>query len=134
MLDIKPPEPCGDLMELPDLSVPITVDTESLVQPNRRFTPLDAAAELEGFLNVSSRPRISAGYADIYHGIWTSPQGERIEVAVKEFRALIPRDRQSDPGVLRRRTEIVSTFKRGDAMIYAPLSSACNEKCSFGAR
>lgn len=63
------------------------------------------ADELAGTLEFPNRPAITAGYADIYHGFWTSVQGERVEVAIKEFRALIPRDRQSDPEALRRRTE-----------------------------
>ncbi|KAG9046593.1 hypothetical protein FS837_004012, partial [Tulasnella sp. UAMH 9824] len=82
-----------------------SLDTESLVQPHRRFSSLEMADELAGTLDSPDRPAITAGYADIYHGFWTSVQGERVEVAIKEFRALIPRDRQSDPDALRRRTE-----------------------------
>lgn len=88
-----------------------SLDTESLVQPHRRFSSLEMADELAGTLEFPNRPAITAGYADIYHGFWTSVQGERVEVAIKEFRALIPRDRQSDPEALRRRTETVGTFK-----------------------
>ncbi|KAG8913675.1 hypothetical protein FRC01_004433, partial [Tulasnella sp. 417] len=93
-------------MAPPGPTSPVFNDTESLVQPNRRFTSLESAEELEGTLEVPDRPGISAGYADIYHGVWTSAQGERIEVAIKEFRALIPRDRRSDPEALRKRTGI----------------------------
>lgn len=86
-------------------------DTESFVQPNRRFTSLETATELEGQLVVPDRPKISAGYADIYHGVWTTVEGSRVEVAVKEIRTPIPRTRQTDPEALRRVTDTVCTSK-----------------------
>lgn len=88
------------------------MDTESLVQPCRQFTSLETSEELAGHLEVRDGPEITTGYADIYHGVWTSPQGERSEVAIKEFKTLTPRSRQSDLEALRRRTDTVRSFER----------------------
>lgn len=82
--------------------------TNSLVQPNRQLELSEIAEELAGHLQVPDEPEVTAGYAHIYHGIWTSPQGERIEVAIKEFKALIPKNRQTDLELLQRKTETVS--------------------------
>lgn len=71
----------------------------------------ETAEELQGHLQVPDRPEVSAGYADIYHGHWTSPQGQHIEVAVKELKTLIPRDRQTDPEALIKRRDIVSIYQ-----------------------
>ncbi|KAG8954936.1 hypothetical protein FRC04_010420 [Tulasnella sp. 424] len=76
------------------------MDTELLVQPEQQIE------ELAGDLQVPDLPIISAGYADIYHGVWTRPDGVQVEVAVKELKILIPRNRQSDPKALQRRTDI----------------------------
>ncbi|KAG8920227.1 hypothetical protein FRC01_000865 [Tulasnella sp. 417] len=104
---------------------PTSIDT-SLVQPNRRFSSLEIAEELEGSLEAPDRPKISAGYADIYHGVWTSLQGERIEVAIKEFRALIPRDRQSDPEALRKRTETIYQTACGLGHLHSQKPPICH--------
>lgn len=87
---------------------PTVLNTECLVQPHREFNLSEIAEELAGDLAVPDVPEISAGYADIYHGVWTSPQGDQVEVAVKELKALIPKDRQSDREALRKRTDTVS--------------------------
>ncbi|KAG8920781.1 hypothetical protein FRC01_000603, partial [Tulasnella sp. 417] len=76
------------------------METESLVQPNRRLMFFEATEELPGHLQVPDLPEASAGYAYIYHGLWTNPRGHQVEVAVKEFKPLIPTDRQSDPAAL----------------------------------
>lgn len=70
--------------------------------------------ELAGILEVPEVPEITTGYTDIYRGIWKTPQGEHLEVAIKEFKALIPRNRHSDPEALRRRADTVRTFQRPD--------------------
>ncbi|KAG9046249.1 hypothetical protein FS837_004775, partial [Tulasnella sp. UAMH 9824] len=86
---------------------PESMDKESLVQPKRLLAFSEAAEELLGPLKVPDRPEITAGYAEIYHGVWTSPHGEQVEVAVKEFKTLIPRNRQSDMNELGKRTATV---------------------------
>ncbi|KAG9041360.1 hypothetical protein FS837_012372, partial [Tulasnella sp. UAMH 9824] len=76
------------------------MDTESLVQPTRRLMFFETAEELEGYLHVPELPEVSAGYADIYHGVWIGPQGQQVEVAIKELKTLIPKDRQTHPEAL----------------------------------
>lgn len=83
------------------------MDTGSLLQPGRPFTVFETLIELAGILEVPETPEMTAGYADIYHGYWTSPQGERVEVAVKELRALIPRDRHTEEEALKRKADTV---------------------------
>lgn len=46
------------------------------------------------------------GYADIYHGVWTNPQGVRLEVAVKELRPLVPSDQHTRPDELNKTAEM----------------------------
>ncbi|KAG8917276.1 hypothetical protein FRC01_002567, partial [Tulasnella sp. 417] len=62
-------------------------------------------SELAGVLEVSRLPELTTGYADVYHGICTPPRRAPLEVAIKEFKALIPRSRQSDREALRRKAE-----------------------------
>lgn len=66
-----------------------------------------AAEELVGNLEIPDRPEITGGYADVYHGFWTNPQGERVEVAIKRLKALNPRSRQSGQDSLIRKAETV---------------------------
>ncbi|KAG9025147.1 hypothetical protein FS837_005065, partial [Tulasnella sp. UAMH 9824] len=87
------------------------METESLVQPRRYFTALEIAGELAGVLEILGPPEITTGYADIYHGILKTPGGEHVDVAIKEFKAIIPRNRSSDMEALRRRTDMVGPFK-----------------------
>ncbi|KIO17165.1 hypothetical protein M407DRAFT_33188 [Tulasnella calospora MUT 4182] len=61
------------------------MDTESLVQPNRKLMFFETVEELLGQLQIPDRPEASAGYADIYHGVWINPQVQQVEVAIKEF-------------------------------------------------
>ncbi|KAG9023716.1 hypothetical protein FS837_005656, partial [Tulasnella sp. UAMH 9824] len=82
------------------------METESLVQPSRKWMFFETAEELQGHLQVPDLQEVSAGYADIYHGLWTNPQGQQVEVAIKELKALIPRDRHTDPEALIRRRDI----------------------------
>lgn len=89
---------------------PKILNTECLVQPHREFNLAEIAEELAGGLAAPDVPEISAGYADIYHGVWTSPQGEKTEVAIKELKALIPKDRRSDREALKKRTDTVSNI------------------------
>ncbi|KAG8917837.1 Ankyrin repeat and protein kinase domain-containing protein 1, partial [Tulasnella sp. 417] len=83
------------------------MDTESFVQPRRYFTASEIAGELAGILEVLGPPEITTGYADIYHGILKTPEGEQVDVAIKEFKAIIPRNRSSDLEALRRRTDTI---------------------------
>lgn len=84
------------------------MDSGSLVHPGRHFTLLETSEELVGFLEVGGRPMMSGGYANIYHGLWTNPHGERVEVAVKELKAIIPKNQQTKPEELIRKAEMVS--------------------------
>lgn len=81
------------------------METPSLVQPGRQFTLLEAVEELAGVLEVPDRPEMTTGYADIYQGFWTNPQGERVQVAIKELRTLIPKNRQTEQEVLKRKAD-----------------------------
>ncbi|KAG9042419.1 hypothetical protein FS837_010895 [Tulasnella sp. UAMH 9824] len=83
------------------------MDTSSLVQPGRQLTCFEATEELAGVLELSDRPKMSGGYANIYHGFWTNPQGERVEVAVKELKALIPRNHQTKEDELVMKAEMI---------------------------
>ncbi|KAG9032196.1 hypothetical protein FS837_002790, partial [Tulasnella sp. UAMH 9824] len=82
------------------------MDTESFVQPNRRLMFFETAEELQGHLHVPDVAEVSAGYADIYHGVWISPQNQHVEVAIKELKNIIPRDRQANPEALIERRDI----------------------------
>ena len=87
-------------------------EMESFVQPNRQLSSLELAEELPGFLEVPERPEITSGYAHIYRGTWTNPQGERFAVAIKRFKDPLPRDRQTDAGSLREIKDNVGAFAR----------------------
>ncbi|KAG9040043.1 hypothetical protein FS837_000888, partial [Tulasnella sp. UAMH 9824] len=79
------------------------MDTKSLVQPHRRRLFSRKARELAGVLSVPSRPIVTTSNVDVYRGVWGSPRGERIDVAVKEFKTLAARSMHSDPQALQRR-------------------------------
>ncbi|KAG8924561.1 hypothetical protein FRC01_011347 [Tulasnella sp. 417] len=81
------------------------MDNDSLAQPTPLSTLSGIFGELEGTLEVPDRPKLAAGYANIYHGIFLKPQGERVEVAVKEIRGLIPNDIDTDWGERDRRID-----------------------------
>ncbi|KAG8955877.1 hypothetical protein FRC04_006324 [Tulasnella sp. 424] len=83
------------------------MDTGSLLQPGRRLEYSETAEELVGALEVPERPLISAGYADIYCGFWTNPQGERVQVAVKELRTLTPKDRRTEEEALKTKIDTI---------------------------
>lgn len=111
--------------------------TGSLVQPGRQLASIETDRELTGALEVSDRPGVSGGYADIYHGFWTNAQGKRVEVAVKELKTLVPRNQQTNQDELMRRAEMVGAFRfnLSITMIYLFLLivSVLHEKLSFGA-
>ncbi|KAG8950904.1 hypothetical protein FRC04_006968, partial [Tulasnella sp. 424] len=67
------------------------MDTNCLIQSDSQSAVLETAEELAGTLEIPAHPVVSTGFADIYHGFWTSLQGIRVEVAVKQFRNLVPR-------------------------------------------
>ncbi|KAG9041017.1 hypothetical protein FS837_012818 [Tulasnella sp. UAMH 9824] len=81
------------------------MDRESLVQPNRELMFFETDPELAGQLEVPERPEAYGGYADIYHGVWISPEDQRVEVAVKALKDLIPNDKQTDPAELIKRRD-----------------------------
>ncbi|KAG9048233.1 hypothetical protein FS837_000432 [Tulasnella sp. UAMH 9824] len=69
------------------------------------FTPEELKG-LEGRLEIPQRPELSAGYSEIFHGIWYSPTGEQVEVAVKRLRILTPSYRGIDIEALNQRVEM----------------------------
>ncbi|KAG9047594.1 hypothetical protein FS837_001910 [Tulasnella sp. UAMH 9824] len=73
---------------------------------NKSLVRQSMVEEAAGVLEVSGGPRMTGGYADIYHGFWTNPQGTRVEVAVKELRALIPRNQQTKEDELLKKAEM----------------------------
>ncbi|KAG9048230.1 hypothetical protein FS837_000429 [Tulasnella sp. UAMH 9824] len=79
---------------------------QSFVQQGRRFKLSDIAAELHGELEVSEEAEISGGYADIYRRTWTTPQGERIEVAIKEVKKLTRKNKHDDENALAERVRM----------------------------
>ncbi|KAG8950905.1 hypothetical protein FRC04_006969 [Tulasnella sp. 424] len=81
------------------------MDTNSLIQSDSQSAALEAAEELPGTLEIPADPVISTGFADIYHGFWTSLQGVRVEVAVKQFKNLVPRIRQTEQEELKKKKE-----------------------------
>ncbi|KAG9041571.1 hypothetical protein FS837_012078 [Tulasnella sp. UAMH 9824] len=72
------------------------MDTESLVQPGRPFTFFETVEELAGILELPEHHKVTPTRADTYYGFWTNPQGERVEVAVKELKSLISKEGQAD--------------------------------------
>ncbi|KAG8984290.1 hypothetical protein FRB90_005426 [Tulasnella sp. 427] len=79
-------------------------ENESLVQPGLRLS--DIADELEGDLadpDETTLILLSGGYADVFQSVWTSPTGEKIDVAVKKLRAARP----SSTSDLKKRIDIV---------------------------
>ncbi|KAG8907031.1 hypothetical protein FRC00_012193, partial [Tulasnella sp. 408] len=67
--------------------------------------PVETPEELAGFLEVPEHPEISKGYAEIYHGVWTKPQGERVEIALKELKSISRMARGSDQEVLQQKID-----------------------------
>lgn len=77
------------------------------MQPGLRLS--DIAEELGGELTMSSDvPLLAGGYADVYQGIWTDPEGKKVEVAVKTLRASRPSSVTNDTAALKKRIDIVS--------------------------
>lgn len=87
------------------------MDTNSLIQSDSQSAALETAEELAGTLEIPADPVISTGFADIYHGFWTSLQGVRVEVAVKQFKNLVPRVRQTEQEELKKKKETVSILQ-----------------------
>ncbi|KAG8910435.1 hypothetical protein FRC00_008179, partial [Tulasnella sp. 408] len=83
----------------------ISIERESLVQPTRELMFFETDPELPGQLQVPGLPEACGGYADIYCGLWITPEGQQVEVAVKELKDLIPNDRQTDPAALIQRRD-----------------------------
>ncbi|KAG9026753.1 hypothetical protein FS837_004514 [Tulasnella sp. UAMH 9824] len=102
------------------------MDTGSLVQPGREFALSEIAEELGGDLEVPAVPVMTAGYADIYHGVWITPQGERFEVAVKELKPLIPKDRQTDPAHLAWKADMLFQTACGLEHLHAQKPPICH--------
>lgn len=85
------------------------METESLPEPPRYLTLSETAPELTGDLEVPDPPVIATGYADIYRGIWKTDRGDRIDVAIKQLKTLIPPNRHSDLQELQRKANKVGT-------------------------
>ncbi|KAG8923337.1 hypothetical protein FRC01_012881 [Tulasnella sp. 417] len=92
----KIPQPPGEVLDLDPM--------ESLLQQGRQLGRSDVTDELAGMLEVPEDAEMSGGYADIYHGTWTSPEGEKVEVAIKVFKKLIRKTKQDDENALIRQT------------------------------
>lgn len=86
------------------------MEMKSLVQQDRQFTLFETAEDLAGVLEVPNHPEIATGYGYIYRGFWTSPRGERMEVAIKELRTLVPRGRQSEQEALKHKRDTVGAL------------------------
>lgn len=102
---------------------------ESLLQQYRLLGFSGAAEELPGVLNTPDDPLLGTSYTEIYLGVWESPHGQRIAVAVKKFKPLTARSMHSDLQTLRRRLDKVGTSE----LLYKLLSqvflhSASHEK------
>ncbi|KAG8950781.1 hypothetical protein FRC04_007201 [Tulasnella sp. 424] len=65
------------------------------------------AEELQGDLVVPALPILSGGYANIYLGIWRSPEGTLTDIAVKTLKPIRPSSmsRRPDPIELQQRRE-----------------------------
>ncbi|KAG8894182.1 hypothetical protein FRC00_009368, partial [Tulasnella sp. 408] len=81
--------------------------TESYIQAGREFNISEIAEELQGELEVPDEADVSGGHAEIYCGTWTDPQGEKIQVAVKVFKNLIPKNQHTDRDALKRKVEMI---------------------------
>lgn len=86
-------------------------EKESLVQPGLRLS--DIAEELGGELTiVEGGPKFEGGYADVSKGIWTSPEGARLTVAIKKLRGIKVSPElldETQAAAVEKRNEIVST-------------------------
>ncbi|KAG9037376.1 hypothetical protein FS837_001440 [Tulasnella sp. UAMH 9824] len=60
----------------------------SIVQPGVILTQIQP--ELDGELSIPEKPILKGGYADIYKGTWTSPDGIKVDVAIKTLRTATP--------------------------------------------
>ncbi|KAG9031635.1 hypothetical protein FS837_002922 [Tulasnella sp. UAMH 9824] len=68
----------GDSLD--PLDSPANEQYYSVVQPGMRITELQP--ELDGELTRPPRADGTGGYADVYRGIWTKPDGTQTEVAI----------------------------------------------------
>lgn len=82
-----------------------TSEKYSIVQPGVLLTELQP--ELDGVLTKYEPVLLRGGYADIYKGQWTRPDGETIDVAIKELRVATPSSITADRENLRRRIDVV---------------------------
>lgn len=79
-----------------------------LVQPGAPSR--EDTEQLEGSLIVPSQPIMFGGYADIYLGTWTSPEGTQADVAVKILKPIRPASMSCDLIALQQRREKVSNL------------------------
>ncbi|KAG8900310.1 hypothetical protein FRC00_013619, partial [Tulasnella sp. 408] len=61
------------------------------------------AEELSGVLDIPGGPVIATSCTEIYRGVWKSPDGKRIDVAVKKFKDFPAWGIHRDPQSFRRR-------------------------------
>ncbi|KAG8946587.1 hypothetical protein FRC04_011565 [Tulasnella sp. 424] len=102
------------------------MDTASLVQPGRQLEFFETIEELPGTLEVPEHPSMTAGYADIYRGFWSTPQGERVEVAIKELKTPIPKDRKTKQEELKRKADLVIQTACGLEHLHSRIPPICH--------
>lgn len=105
------------------------MDIGPLLQQYRPLVVSGAVRELPGVLRILGRDKIATNYTEIYHAVWKSPDGQRIHVAVKKFKALTRRSIHNDLQTLRKKLDKVGTSE----LLYKPIShmllySVSNEK------
>lgn len=78
--------------------------------PTISFFRLEEPMELKGKLEIPEAPELFSTNSDVYHGIWNSPSGEQVEVAIKVLRSLDLKRRGIDTLALKMRTDRVRTY------------------------
>lgn len=77
--------------------------------PDGKSAAAENVPELSGDLHIPpAHSPIIAGYANVYRGVWTTPEGDKVAVAIKEFKKPTPINRASDVEEVKKRTETVS--------------------------
>lgn len=75
----------------------------SIVQPGVILTQIQP--ELDGQPSIPEKPRLKGGYADIYEGTWTRPDGKKVDVAIKILRTATPASITADTTKLKGRID-----------------------------
>ncbi|KAG8941878.1 hypothetical protein FRC04_004055 [Tulasnella sp. 424] len=91
---------------------------EPPIQPGASFEEDDG--ELQGNLVAPGTPLLSGGYADIFRGIWRSPDGTLTEVAVKTLKPIRPTSMSFLPNAIALQQRREKSLKR-EADVWARL-------------